>query len=104
MEPPFLSANSAEIPWRPSTFAKGVSVKDLGSANGQAMQLVRFEPGTRFPWHRHAGPEFVYVVEGEVIQRGIRLGPGWAGVSAEGTEEADFLSETGAVFLTVYTD
>jgi hypothetical protein len=104
MEPPFIAANSAEIPWRPSTFAQGVSVKDLGSANGRSMQLVRFDPGATFPWHRHAGPEFVYVLEGVVTQRGVRLGSGWAGVSATGTDEDDFRSETGAIFLTIYTD
>ena len=104
MEPPFIAANASESPWRPSTFAKGVSVKDLGSVNGQSMQLVRFDPGATFPWHRHAGPEFVYVIEGDVTQRGVRLGQGWAGVSAKDTEEDDFMSETGAIFLTIYTD
>ena len=104
MDPKFLAVNSSEVAWRASTFAKGVWVKDLGSFDGRSMQLVRFDPGARFPWHRHAGPEFVYVLEGEVTQRGVRLAQGWASVSAEGTEDEDFLSESGAVFLTVYTD
>lgn len=92
------------MPWRRSQFADGVFVKDLGTSDGQSMQLVRFEAGVHFPWHRHAGPEFIYVLEGEVTQRGRKLGPGDAGIAPANTEEADFLSETGATFLLVYTE
>jgi quercetin dioxygenase-like cupin family protein len=67
------------------------------------MQLVKYNPGARFPWHKHAGPEFIYLLEGEVIQRGQRLGQGAAGIAPAGTEEDDSVSETGAIFLTVYT-
>ncbi len=104
MSKPFIVTSAAEVPWRKSTFAEGIYVKDLGSSDGQAMQLVKYEPGARFPWHRHAGPEFIYVTEGEVIQRGKRLGPGCAGIAPAGTEEDDFASETGAIFLTVYAE
>ena len=104
MSEPFIVTRSAAIPWRKSKFADGVYVKDLGASDGQAMQLVRYEPGARFPWHRHEGPEFIYVIKGEVIQRGRRLGPGDAGIAPAGTEEDDFTSETGATFLTVYSE
>src|SRR5215469_7594706 len=104
MSKPFIVTASAAIPWRKSKFAEGVYVKELGTSDGQAMQLVRCERGARFPWHRHAGPEFIYVIAGEVIQRGKRLGPGDAGIAPAETEEDDFLSETGATFLTVYTE
>ena len=104
MSKPFIVAESAAIPWRKSKFAEGVYVKDLGASDGQAMQLVRCEPGARFPWHRHAGPEFIYLIEGEVIQRGRRLRAGDAGIAPAGTEEDDFVSEAGATFLTVYSE
>ena len=102
MTKPFAAINSHAIAWRKSDFAPGVSVKDLGESDGQAMQLVQFDPGARFPWHRHAAPEFIYILAGEVIQRGRRLGAGWAGIAPAGTEEDDFMSETGAQFLLVY--
>lgn len=92
------------LPWRPSTVADGVSVKDLGAANGRAMQLVRFAPGTAFPLHTHDGPEFVYLLEGEAVQQGQRLQPGWAAVAATGTVDQAFHSPAGCVFLTVYSD
>jgi uncharacterized RmlC-like cupin family protein len=90
--------------WRASTFAAGVEVKDLGAANGRAMQLVRFPPDTVFPAHKHEGPEFVYMLDGELIQNGRRLGRGWASVSAAGTIDDDVKTERGCTFLLVYSE
>ncbi len=67
MAPGYHFTDSSSMPWRESSVAAGVEVKDLGSVNGQAMQLVRFAPGTKFPVHRHDGPEFVYMIEGEAL-------------------------------------
>jgi quercetin dioxygenase-like cupin family protein len=100
----YIFSDSEKVPWRESNFAQGVQVKDLGVSDGQAMQLVKFAAGAQFPWHKHTGPEFIYVFSGEVIQRGRRLSAGWAGVAPAGTEEDDFASETGAIFLIVYTE
>ncbi|HEY0322939.1 MAG TPA: cupin domain-containing protein [Pyrinomonadaceae bacterium] len=97
-------ADSESTPWHASTFAAGVEVKDLGTANGRHMQLVRFPPGTVFPVHKHEGPEFVYILEGELIQNGQRLGCGWVSVSSAGTVDTDVKSETGCVFLIVYSE
>jgi quercetin dioxygenase-like cupin family protein len=33
--------------------------------NPVSVSLVRFEPGTRNHWHRHAGGQLLHVVEGE---------------------------------------
>lgn len=98
----FIDANLA--PWRPSTLADGVEVKDLGAADGRSMQLVRFAPGASFPLHRHDGPEFIYLLEGAAIQEGRQLSAGWASVAAAGTTDAGFRSPDGCVFLTVYSD
>ncbi len=100
----FSFVDAAVVPWRQSTLAPRVQVKDLGTANARSMQLVRYEPGTRFPVHKHTGPEFIYVLEGELIQQGHRLGPGWAAIAADGTIDADVRSETGCTFLTVYSE
>jgi anti-sigma factor ChrR (cupin superfamily) len=98
----FNDANA--IPWRKSTFAEGVEVKDLGTSNGRSMQLVRFAAGASFPLHQHQGPEFIYLIEGTAIQEGQRLSAGWGAVAATGTTDTNFHSPTGCVFLTVYTD
>jgi anti-sigma factor ChrR (cupin superfamily) len=81
--------------------AVGVLVKDVAVTEGWEMQLVRFEPGARFPIHTHQGPEFVYVLEGELVQAGRRLGPGWASVARAGSVDDDVYSETGCVFVLV---
>jgi anti-sigma factor ChrR (cupin superfamily) len=98
----FLNAN--QIPWRKSSFAAGVEVKDLGTSDGRSMQLVRFAPGVSFPLHRHTGPEFIYLLEGSAYQEGKELLPGWASVAATGTLDSRFYSPRGCLFLTVYTD
>jgi anti-sigma factor ChrR (cupin superfamily) len=98
----FTFTDSNTAPWLDSKAAHGVTVKNLGKANGRAMQLVRFEPGVVFPDHRHDGPEFIFMLEGEAIQNGQVLKAGWAGVAAQGTVDERFRSETGCLFLLCY--
>ena len=96
--------DTASLSWRPSTVVDGVDVKDLGTANGRAMELIRCRPGTTLPVHHHVGPEFIYVLEGEATQNGQRLRAGWAGVAATGTIDEDFHSDMGCVFLIIYSE
>ena len=93
--------NTEDLPWRPSTFAAGVFVKDIAVTDGWAMQVVRFEPGARFPLHGHERPEFVFSLDGELVQAGRRLGPGWANVASAGSIDEDVHSDTGCVFVLV---
>lgn len=102
LAPGFSFVDSARMPWVPSRFADGVEVKHLGKADGRAMQLVRFAAGATFPRHRHTGPEFIYVLEGEAVQNGRRLSAGYAGVAAQGSVDVDFHSDTGCIFLLAY--
>lgn len=102
-DPKFIFTDSQTIPWQDSKLAQGVQVKNLGKANGRALQLVRFEPGAVFPRHEHQGPEFIFLLEGEAIQNGKRLTPGWAAVAEQGTIDSDFRSDTGCLFLFHYS-
>jgi anti-sigma factor ChrR (cupin superfamily) len=95
------SVNTDELPWRPSAFAAGVFVKDVATAGGWEMQIVRVEPGARFPMHTHEWPEFVFVLTGELVQAGRRLGPGWASVATAGSVDEDVHSDIGCVFVLV---
>jgi len=97
----FQAVNVADLPWRPSKVAAGVFVKDIAVTDGWEMQIVRFEPGTRFPVHTHEHPEFVFILEGELVQGGRRMGPGWASVASAGSIDEDVYSETGCVFVLV---
>jgi anti-sigma factor ChrR (cupin superfamily) len=90
-----------DLRWRASAMAPGILVRDIAMTDGWEMQMVRCEPGTRFPVHTHEGPEFLFVLEGELIQGGRRLGPGWATVGAAGSVDADVRSDVGCVFVLV---
>ena len=79
--------------------ASGVFVKDIAVTDGWEMQLVRFEPGARFPAHTHESPEFLFILEGELVQEGQRMGPGC--VAGAGTVDDDVYSDTGCLFVLV---
>jgi uncharacterized RmlC-like cupin family protein len=102
LEPRSVRAvNTYDVAWRPSTFAPGVFVKDIASTDGLEMQIVRFEPGARLAAHTHERPEFLYILEGELIQNGRRLRPGWASVASTGSVDDDVHSEIGGVFVLI---
>ena len=103
MAPRFIFTDANAVAWQPCEMAEGVEVKTLGTVNGQTMELYRFAPNRGYPDHLHESPEFVYLLEGEAIQNGQRLGPGWASAAEIGTIEKDFRSgPEGCTFLTVY--
>ena len=98
----FIFTCHTDLPWMPSKFAQEVEVKNLGKANGRAMQLVRFQPGASFPAHLHTDVEFLFMLEGEVLQNGQRLRAGWSTVAPAGTYDTQFISPSGCMFLLVY--
>jgi anti-sigma factor ChrR (cupin superfamily) len=92
-----LFSRCDDLPWKPSTFAAGVFVKDVAVTDGMEMQIVRLEPGARLPLHTHECPEFIYVLEGDFIIGGQHLSRGWASVASVGSEH----SEAGCIFVLV---
>lgn len=100
--PEFIFNEQSDLPWIPSKFAAGVDVKNLGKANGRALQLVRFQQGASYPSHVHNDCEFIYVLEGEVFQNGQRLTAGCSTVASAGTVDETFISHTGCTFLLFY--
>lgn len=100
--PDFIFTCHADLPWTPSKLARGVDVKNLGKANGRAMQLVRFQPGASFPAHLHTDVEFLFMLKGEVFQNGQKLCSGWSTVAPAGTHDTHFVSPTGCTFLLMY--
>lgn len=91
----------AKVAWCPSQMTPGVEVRNVAETDGLELQIVRMAPGAGFPAHRHDSPEFIYILEGELLQNGERLGPGWASVSGAGTADQDVHTETGCTFLLV---
>lgn len=62
-----FDADDADVPWR-ATEVEGVSwlpVHLEGDAeDGDAVVLIRMEPGAGYPAHRHRGPEDVLILQG----------------------------------------
>jgi hypothetical protein len=54
-----------------------------------------------FNAHDLDAPEFLFILEGVLVQAGRRLGPGWASVAGAGTIDDDVYSETGCIFVLV---
>ena len=63
-----------------------IKAKTLWSdpATKRRMQLTRFEPGAKLPLHRHAGDEFLYVIEGEITDESGTVAAGSVGYRPDG--------------------
>ncbi len=90
-----------EMVWKPSTFAKGLSVKDIAIAGELEMQFVRMEAGAKIPVHTHELPEFIYILQGELIIAGQVLNAGCVSIAAPGSEHLDVHTIHGCTFLLV---
>lgn len=79
--------------WLPG-LVDGLSVMPLHQYNGEQTALVRWQPGTRFSRHRHAGGEEIYVIDGVFEDEHGRYGPGSWLRSPDNSEHQPF-SEQG---------
>ncbi|MCO6419215.1 cupin domain-containing protein [Siccirubricoccus sp. KC 17139] len=89
-----------EIPGARGQFRIQVLNEDAG--RGVVTSIVHIPPGGFIPAHFHrAGPEMHYVLEGELLERGQRHGPGAFLTQAAGVVHGPHESEGGARVLTV---
>ena len=88
--------------WRPHPIP-GITVKVLAvdGKTGVATLLVRAAPGTTYPAHHHSGSEGCYVIEGEVLVAGRRIGPGDFHLADADSDHDPLYTETGATVLLV---
>lgn len=93
---------TAEMPWRPFPEAPGVSFRVLKTHRpGTGVTLMlRFEPGTSYPAHRHPGGEEYYVLEGELRDGAEHYGAGTYVWHPPGSVHAP-RSDKGAVVLII---
>lgn len=66
-----------------------------------AMLLVDLPPGTIYPEHDHAGPEEMYVLSGDLVSEGRRLGPGDFLHADGGSHHHELRSPSGCLALMV---
>jgi quercetin dioxygenase-like cupin family protein len=57
------------------------TIKALWSdpASKRRAQITRFEPGATLPMHRHAGDEFLYMIEGSIRDESGTVAAGGVG-------------------------
>jgi len=102
VKPGVTGVRTSTTPWIPSPIP-GIEYKLIArdSERGTRTQLVRFAAGARYPRHRHAGTEEIFLLEGSVCVNGITLHAGDYCRSEPGTEEVGTFSETGGLALVV---
>ena len=88
--------------WQPHPIP-GITVKVLSvdKATGVATLLIKAAPGTTYPAHHHSGSEGCYVIEGEVLVAGQRIGPGDFHLADADSDHDPLYTETGATVLLV---
>lgn len=63
--------------------------------------LVRMDPGTSYPCHRHGGAEECYVIEGDLSVAGEELGPGDYQLAPAGSDHEVQSTKGGCLLLIV---
>jgi anti-sigma factor ChrR (cupin superfamily) len=88
--------------WQPHPIP-GITVKVLSvdRKTGVATLLIKAAPGTSYPAHHHSGSEGCYVIEGEVLVAGRRIGPGDFHLADADSDHDPLYTETGATVLLV---
>jgi quercetin dioxygenase-like cupin family protein len=87
-------------------WAEGIQFKPLyrDQASGLCTSIVRMQPGTALPPHRHTGTEQFFILEGDCYVHGQRLGPGDFHRAEAGTEHEYTNTVEGTMFLLVAPD
>jgi quercetin dioxygenase-like cupin family protein len=98
----FLVVRKDEGKWRPTGDA-GISYKLLyaDAERGTYTTLVRMEPGSRIPAHRHLGVEQCLVLEGDLRSADIGMSAGDFNCSLAGSVHGEVVTDGGALLLFV---
>jgi anti-sigma factor ChrR (cupin superfamily) len=91
----------AEPAWK--KVAPGISVKLLATdtERHRVSMLVRLEPGTDYPPHRHAGVEELHLLDGELWIDDRKVYPGGYNRAEPGSADRRVWSETGCTCVLI---
>lgn len=96
--------DTAGMPWTTTGWA-GVSMKLLQKveATGGMVGMMQMAAGASIPRHRHTHTDqTVLVMEGDLVDEGVRYGPGSFLVAKAGTAHGPHGTVGGCVLLTMY--
>jgi quercetin dioxygenase-like cupin family protein len=91
-----------KLEWVPWGTRGDARAKLLGSADGYIVALVEAEPGYSGDPHSHAYTEFLYVVDGVLRNQGQEMVAGDGYAAAVGSTHADFSTEGGATYISIF--
>ena len=98
--PPDTETVRAEgMPWQRAWPGVWVKVLKRDPEADLQITLMKFEPGGRIPGHSHRRDEECYVLEGEVMVGGHRVGAGDFHFARAGGNHPDLTSAAGAVII-----
>jgi anti-sigma factor ChrR (cupin superfamily) len=86
-----------ETPWKGITYLRLYYDRTTGFATS----LLRVEPGSQYPAHRHRGVEQSWVVEGSCRIGSVTIRAGDYACAAAGTEHGVLVSDDGCLLLMV---
>lgn len=95
---------AGESSWQREAFGLEVRRLYLDAIEGRVTSLVRMPPGARYPGHRHASTEELYLLSGDLTVEGERLGAGDYCAAASGTIHSETASSDGCTFLLVTSE
>jgi anti-sigma factor ChrR (cupin superfamily) len=95
-----LIARPREMEWNAGDLA-GVFQKILfnDTVRGFTTATVRMMPGTRYPSHKHAGVEELYLLEGDLAVGKIKMQPGDYCRGEQGSIHDEIRTDKGCLFL-----
>lgn len=93
-------ATSSGMDWSEGPLP-GIWLKRLfeDNARDRYTTLVKMGPGVRYPSHRHAAAEELFLLDGDLIVEGLRMVPGDYCRGEAGSVHGEVYSETGAIFI-----
>jgi hypothetical protein len=95
-----LIARTEAMEWQPGPFS-GIWVKLLffDQQQQRTTSLVRLEPGTSYPRHRHNGSEEIFLLDGDFAVEGLILVSGdYCNAQAASTHGESY-TKTGCMFI-----
>ncbi len=92
----------AAVDWVPWGSGDKARAKIVATGDGYMVAYVEAEPGYAGDAHEHSHTEFNFVIEGELRNQGRRMAKGDAYVAASGSTHADFATDTGATYLSIF--
>ena len=101
---PWTIVRAGEGGWERATLGLEVRLFHRDAAEGRVTSLVRMPPGARYPGHRHASTEELYLLGGDLLVEGERLGAGDYCAAASGTIHGETASDGGCTFVLVTSE